>query len=91
MRANTSTWTLGAFYPFVSADLIETPGGIFLGVNRLTGAPVIYDPWLRMNYNILIVGKSGSGKSYLSKMLLSRLTAKNRDPPSSSLIRKPST
>ena len=73
------TQTLGAFYPFISSDLIETPGGIFLGVNRLTGAPVIYDPWLRMNYNILIVGKSGAGKSYLSKMMLSRLAAKSRE------------
>ena len=78
-RLYIDTQTLGAFYPFVSADLIETPSGIFLGVNRLTGAPVIYDPWLRMNYNILIVGKSGSGKSFLSKMILSRLAAKNRD------------
>ena len=78
-RLYMDTGTLGAFYPFVSADLIETPSGIFLGVNRLTGAPVIYDPWLRMNYNILIVGKSGSGKSFLSKMILSRLAAKNRD------------
>ena len=77
-RLYMDTGTLGAFYPFVSADLIETPGGIFLGVNRLTGAPVIYDPWLRMNYNILIVGKSGSGKSFLSKMMLTRLAAKNR-------------
>jgi len=78
-RLYMDTGTLGVFYPFVSADLIETPCGIFLGVNRLTGAPVIYDPWLRMNYNILIVGKSGSGKSFLSKMLLSRLSAKSRD------------
>jgi hypothetical protein len=78
-RLYMDTQTLGAFYPFVSADLIETPGGIFLGVNRLTGAPVIYDPWLRMNYSILIVGKSGSGKSFLSKMLLSRLAIRNRD------------
>ena len=73
------TGTLGAFYPFVSADLIESPGGIFLGVNRLTGAPVIYDPWLRMNYNILIVGKSGAGKSFLSKIILSRFASKNRE------------
>jgi len=78
-RLYMDTQTLGAFYPFVSADMIETPGGIFLGINRLTGAPVIYDPWLRMNYNILIVGKSGSGKSFLSKMIISRLAAKIRD------------
>jgi len=73
------TGTLGAFYPFISADIIESPGGVFLGVNRLTGAPVIYDPWLRMNQNVLIVGKPGSGKSFLSKILLSRLSEKNSD------------
>ena len=73
------TGTLGAFYPFISADIIESPGGVFLGVNRLTGAPVIYDPWLRMNQNVLIVGKPGSGKSFLSKILLSRLAEKNSD------------
>ena len=71
--------TLGAFFPFVSADLIEAPGGIFLGVNRDTGAPVIFDPWLRMNQNILIVGKPGSGKSFTTKLMLTRLAAKMRD------------
>ena len=73
------TGTLGAFYPFVSANIIESPGGIFLGVNRLTGAPVIYDPWLRMNQNMILVGKPGAGKSFTSKILLSRLAEKNRD------------
>jgi len=78
-RLIVDTGTLGAFFPFVSADIIESPGGIFLGVNRLTGAPVIYDPWLRMNQNLLIVGKPGAGKSFLSKILLSRLVEKNRN------------
>jgi type IV secretory pathway VirB4 component len=40
---------------------------------------VIFDPWLRMNYNMLIVGKSGAGKSFTSKMLITRLAAKNKD------------
>lgn len=78
-RLIVDTGTASAFFPFVSSDVIESPGGIFLGVNRLTGAPVIYDPWLRMNQNMLIVGKPGAGKSFLSKTLLSRLAAKNRD------------
>ncbi|MEM3452726.1 MAG: ATP-binding protein [Candidatus Hadarchaeum sp.] len=72
------TVTLGAFFPFVSADLIETPGGICLGVNRLTGAPVIFDPYLRMNQNIAIIGVTGSGKSFSSKTILTRLM--ERDP-----------
>ncbi|MCL2359019.1 MAG: ATP-binding protein [Nitrososphaerota archaeon] len=73
------TTTLSAFFPFVSADLVESPGGVFLGVNRLTGAPVLFDPHLRMNQNILILGKSGSGKSFTSKILLTRLLQKHKN------------
>ena len=71
------TPTLGTFFPFVSADVVESPNGIFLGVNRLTGAPVIYDSSLRMNYNMLIAGKSGSGKSFLSKIIITRFLSKH--------------
>ena len=67
------TTTASTFFPFVSADLIESPAGVFLGVNRLTGAPVVFDPHLRMNQNLIIMGKSGSGKSFTSKILLTRL------------------
>lgn len=73
------TGTASAFFPFVSADLIESPGGVFLGVNRLTGAPVMFDPHLRMNQNIVIIGKSGSGKSFTSKIFLSRLLQKHKN------------
>jgi Cdc6-like AAA superfamily ATPase len=71
------TTTASTFFPFVSADLIENPGGIFLGINQLTGAPVVFDPHLRMNQNLLIMGKSGSGKSFTSKILLTRLLQKH--------------
>jgi hypothetical protein len=71
------TTTASTFFPFVSADLIESPGGVFLGTNRLTGAPVVFDPHLRMNQNLLILGKSGSGKSFTSKILLTRLLQKH--------------
>jgi len=73
------TLTASAFFPFVSEDIVESPGGVFLGENNATGAPVILDPWLRMNQNILIMGRSGSGKSFLTKILLSRLASKNRN------------
>jgi len=71
------TDTLGTFFPFVSADVIESPNGIFLGLNRLTGAPVIFDQSLRMNYNLLIAGKSGAGKSFLSKIIINRFLQKH--------------
>jgi len=73
------TTTASAFFPFASADLIEAPNGLFLGLNRLTGAPVMFDPYLRMNQNILVLGKSGSGKSFTSKIILSRLLQKHKD------------
>ncbi|MDR1993171.1 MAG: ATP-binding protein [Nitrososphaerota archaeon] len=73
------TTTVSTFFPFVSADLIESPGGVFLGINQLTGAPVVFDPHLRMNQNIIIMGKSGAGKSFTSKILLTRLLQKHKN------------
>jgi len=78
-RIFMDTDTLACFFPFTSEDIIEVPGGIFLGVNNLTGAPIIYDPTLRMNQNIMIIGRTGSGKSFLAKIILSRLAQKYRN------------
>jgi hypothetical protein len=73
------TDTAACFFPFISEDVIETPGGVFLGVNSMTGAPIIYDPLLRMNQNVMIIGSSGSGKSFTSKILLTRLAKRYRN------------
>lgn len=64
------------FYPFVSADMLEVPNGITLGINRSTGAPVIFDYTQRNNYNILLLATSGAGKSVTAKVILSRLMQK---------------
>lgn len=58
-----------AFYPYDSSDLIEGDGagGVYIGVNRMTGAPVIYDYMRRTNANIFAVGRSGQGKSMTAK------------------------
>lgn len=78
-RMFVDTITLGAFFPFVSADVMETPGGVCFGVNMRTGAPVIYDPYIRSNQNFAIIGKSGSGKSFASKLYLTRLFERHPD------------
>ena len=54
-----------AFHPFASSDLIEADGsgGVYIGTNEITGAPVIYDYTRRVNYNMSVIGESGSGKS----------------------------
>jgi len=73
------TSTASTLFPFVSADVIELPSGLFLGINLNTGAPVIYDPMLRPNYNVAVIGASGAGKSYTGKIILSRYLAKDPD------------
>jgi hypothetical protein len=66
----------GMLYPFVSADMIESPNGIVLGLNISTGSPIIYDYTLRENYNILLLASSGAGKSVTAKTILKRLSDK---------------
>ena len=73
------TSTASTLFPFVSADVIELPSGLFLGINLNTGAPVIYDPMLRPNYNVAVIGVTGAGKSYTGKIILSRYLAKDPD------------
>ena len=54
-----------AFHPFESSDLIEADGagGVFVGINEITRSPVVYDYTRRVNYNMTVIGESGSGKS----------------------------
>lgn len=71
--------SIGIFYPFVSADMIEVPNGVPLGINLNTMAPVIYDYTQRENYNILLLASSGAGKSVTAKTALTRLSDKYPD------------
>lgn len=64
--------TTAIFYPFVSADMLETPNGIVLGINKDTDSPVIYDSKYRKNHNIYTCGGMGSGKSFTGKIMLKR-------------------
>ena len=57
-------------YPFHSVDLMED-NGVYLGRNELNGTPVVFDYQMRTNYNMTIMGKSGSGKSMTSKTYVS--------------------
>jgi ABC-type dipeptide/oligopeptide/nickel transport system ATPase component len=59
-----------AFYPFISEDLIDE-NGIFLGISG-SNSPVLLNPYKRNNYNIVILGETGSGKSMTAKVFLRR-------------------
>ena len=67
--------TLDTFYPFSSMELIETgKRAVLLGRNLQTGSPIIYNRDNRkLNYHIVIVGTTGSGKSLLTKVFVVRL------------------
>ena len=69
----------GILYSFASADMLEIPDGIPLGINMDSKGPIIFDIGKRTNYNIAVIGKSGSGKSFTVKILLNRLLKKFPD------------
>lgn len=60
-------------YPFHSAEMLEAPNGVVLGVNMATAGPVIYDIAKRDNGNVAIIGSTGSGKSFAAKLFFKRL------------------
>ena len=67
----TASWAL---YPLISEDLLDEDG-IFIGFSD-SGSPVLFNPYLRNNYNIIILGETGSGKSMTAKILLKRMKEK---------------
>ena len=69
--------SLAAVFPFVS-DAIQDPKGFYLGMNS---EPVFVDFFQRdkerINSNMVIMGKSGCGKSFCTKSILANLAADN--------------
>ena len=70
--------SVAAVYPFVLSTVMD-PQGDIIGVNK--GYPVIIDFFARnnerVNSNMVIIGKSGSGKSYATKTILTQLASEN--------------
>ncbi len=62
---------LSSIFPFVSFDLTSDKG-ILYGVNRHNASLVIFDRFSLENYNSIIFAKSGSGKSYTTKLEILR-------------------
>ena len=65
--------SMGTVFPFFTSDIGHSTG-IPLGFNRQTGVPIFFDNFSRelTNYNMVIFGKSGSGKSVTVKTLTAR-------------------
>jgi len=62
---------ISSFFPFVSEDLTSNEG-IMYGVNRHNNNLVIFDRFSLENANQVIFAKSGSGKSYSTKLEIIR-------------------
>ena len=71
------TTSLAAIFPFISGAL-QDPQGFYIGDNEF---PVVVDFFARnrerVNSNMMVIGKSGSGKSYATKTLLTNFSADN--------------
>lgn len=68
-KINTSP--LSSFFPFVSFDL-SSDKGILYGLNRHNGSLILFDRFGLENYNSIVFAKSGSGKSYATKLEILR-------------------
>lgn len=62
---------LSSLFPFVSFDLTSNKG-ILYGMNLHNASLVIFDRFSLENYNSVIFAKSGSGKSYTTKLEILR-------------------
>jgi len=58
---------LSSIFPFISFDLTSDEG-IMYGVNRHNSSLILFDRYSLENYNSVTLAKSGSGKSYATKL-----------------------
>lgn len=65
--------SMSTVFPFVNADA-GMESGVPIGINKQTGLPLIFDNFSSSltNYNMIIFGKSGSGKSVTIKTIMAR-------------------
>lgn len=71
VRSKLNSFPLSSIFPFVSFDLTSDKG-ILYGINRHNSSLVLFDRFSLENYNSIIFAKSGSGKSYATKLEILR-------------------
>jgi hypothetical protein len=71
INKDITTPALSAFFPFTSSFFKFDKQGIWFGLGR-NNVPIIRDIYKLFNANGVCLASSGSGKSYLSKLFISR-------------------
>jgi type IV secretory pathway VirB4 component len=66
-----NTGPASSLFPFVSADLSSNKG-ILYGINMQNNTLIIFDRFSLENANMVVFAKSGSGKSYATKLQILR-------------------
>ena len=68
---NMDTTSLATTFPFASSELSANEG-IMYGINEHNDSLIIFDRFTLENANMVIFGKSGSGKSFFEKLEIMR-------------------
>ena len=66
-----NTEPISSVFPFVSYDLTRD-GGILFGINTHNNSLILFDRFTLPNYNTVVFGQSGGGKSYTVKLEILR-------------------
>lgn len=88
LKRTFDTAAVSAAFPFTSPDLPSTdptstaPAGVLYGYNVGSQGLVHWDRFACDNYNSVVLGRSGSGKSYLVKLETLRSLYRRMRPPS---------
>ncbi|MFD8493889.1 VirB4 family type IV secretion system protein [Amycolatopsis sp. NPDC059657] len=88
LKRTFDTAAVSAAYPFTSPDLPPTdptstaPSGVLYGYNVGSAGLVHWDRFACDNYNSVVLGRSGAGKSYLVKLETLRSLYRRMRPPS---------
>lgn len=68
---NMDTEALSVSFPFISSTLTNNEGVLY-GANKVNNSLIIFDRFKLQNYNSIILGTSGAGKSYAAKLEILR-------------------
>jgi type IV secretory pathway VirB4 component len=71
IHTSLNTEPLSSLFPFISFDLTSN-SGILYGINTHNNSLVLFDRFKLENYNSVVFGKSGGGKSYTIKLEILR-------------------
>lgn len=62
-----TTESLRVFIPFSEAELFDS-GGFYYGINQISKSVIVHNRLKGQNYNGIILGSPGAGKSFVSKL-----------------------